>query len=196
MNFPGRQEAFKLLKKYNKEDFHILHAATVGSVMKNLAIKKGYENEADFWFTAGLLHDLDFEMWPEKHCTKVCELLNEAGNYPELEHSICSHGYGMCVDIEPKHEMEKLLYACDELTGIVGAAVILRPSHSCRDMDLKSLKKKFKDKRFAAGCDREVISKGAEMLGIELPDLMELTLKAMQDEEDNIKALVEEIQAA
>jgi predicted hydrolase (HD superfamily) len=176
----SREEAFELLKKYNKEDFHIHHGETVERVMKYFAEKLGYGEEAEFWGMVGLLHDIDFEMWPEEHCKKAQELLQEAGFSDELIHGVVSHGYGICVDVSPQHQMEKVLFACDELTGLIGAAALMRPSKSCKDMELKSLKKKFKDKRFAAGCDRDVIARGAEMLGWELDELLSETLEAMK----------------
>lgn len=186
-----RQDAVKLVQKYNKEPFHMQHAFTVEAVMRWFANELGYGAEADFWGLAGLLHDVDFEMWPEEHCKKAVELLEEAGVDEKIIHAVVSHGYGECSDVFPDHEMEKILFAMDELTGLIGAAVILRPSHSCKDMDLKSLKKKFKDKRFAAGCSRDIIQKGADQLGWELPKLMEETLEAMQACEDEIIALEE-----
>jgi predicted hydrolase (HD superfamily) len=176
----SREEAFELLKKYNKEDFHIHHGETVERVMKYFAEKLGYGEEAEFWGMVGLLHDIDFEMWPEEHCKKAQELLQEAGFSDELIHGVVSHGYGICVDVSPQHQMEKVLFACDELTGLIGAAALMRPSKSCKDMELKSLKKKFKDKRFAAGCDRDVIARGAEMLGWGLDELLSETLEAMK----------------
>jgi predicted hydrolase (HD superfamily) len=176
----SREDAFELLKKYNKEDFHIHHGETVERVMKYFAEKLGYGEEAEFWGMVGLLHDIDFEMWPEEHCKKAQELLQEAGFSDELIHGVVSHGYGICVDVSPQHQMEKVLFACDELTGLIGAAALMRPSKSCKDMELKSLKKKFKDKRFAAGCDRDVIARGAEMLGWELDELLSETLEAMK----------------
>lgn len=183
-----REEALELLKKYNKDDFHIHHGLTVEAVMRYLAEKHGYGEDADFWGICGLLHDIDFEMWPDEHCVKAPELLREAGVEEDMIHAICSHGYGECCDVAPEHEMEKILFAVDELTGLIGAAVILRPSKSCKDMDLKSLKKKFKDKRFAAGCSRDVIRKGAEQLGWELEVLQAETLEAMQAVEDQVAA--------
>ena len=180
----SREEALELLKKYNKEEFHVHHGITLECVMKYMANKLGYSDEAEFWGICGLLHDVDFEMWPEEHCKKAVELLEEAGVDEKIIHAVVSHGYGECSDVFPDHEMEKILFAMDELTGLIGAAVILRPSHSCKDMDLKSLKKKFKDKRFAAGCSRDIIQKGADQLGWELPKLMEETLEAMQACED------------
>lgn len=183
-----REEALELLKKYNKEDFHIHHGLTVEAVMRYLAEKHGYGEEADFWAMCGLLHDIDFEMWPDEHCVKAPELLREAGVDEDMIHAIVSHGYGECCDVAPEHEMEKILFAVDELTGLVGAAALMRPSKSTKDMELKSLKKKFKDKRFAAGCSREIITKGAEQLGWELEQLQAETLEAMQATEDAVAA--------
>lgn len=157
-----RQEALELLKKYNKEPFHIQHGLTVEGVMRYFARESGYEAEEEYWGIVGLLHDIDFELYPEQHCVKAPELLREAGVSEETIYSICSHGYGLCSDQEPKHLMEKILFACDELTGLIGAAARMRPSKSVMDMELSSLKKKFKDKRFAAGCSRDVIKEGAE----------------------------------
>lgn len=179
-----REEALELLKKYNKEDFHIHHGKMVEGTMRYFARELGYGDEEDFWGIVGLLHDIDFEMWPEEHCKKAPELLKEAGIDDRMIHAIVCHGYGLCSDVKPEHEMEKVLFACDELTGLIGAAALMRPSKSCKDMELKSLKKKFKDKRFAAGCDREVITKGAEMLDWELDDLLGRTLEAMKTCED------------
>ena len=179
-----REQAWALLTQYNKEPFHLRHAITVEHVMGWFAQKLGYGEEKKFWSQVGLLHDLDFEMWPEEHCKKAPELLKEAGIDDRMIHAIVCHGYGLCSDVKPEHEMEKVLFACDELTGLIGAAALMRPSKSCKDMELKSLKKKFKDKRFAAGCDREVITKGAEMLGWELDDLLGRTLEAMKTCED------------
>ncbi|MCQ2567715.1 MAG: hydrolase [Mogibacterium sp.] len=179
-----REAAWELLKKYNKDPFHQHHAVTVEGVMRYFAKELGYEDQVDFWGLCGLLHDVDFEMWPEEHCKKAPELLAEIDAPEEMVHAICSHGYGLCCDVEPTHQMEKVLFAADELTGIIGAAIILRPSHSCQDMDLKSLKKKFKDKRFAGGCSRDVIAQGAEYLGWELNDLLERTLDAMKSMPD------------
>lgn len=179
-----REAAWELLKKYNKDPFHQHHAVTVEGVMRYFAKELGYEDQVDFWGLCGLLHDVDFEMWPEEHCKKAPELLAEIDAPEEMVHAICSHGYGLCCDVEPIHQMEKVLFATDELTGIIGAAIILRPSHSCQDMDVKSLKKKFKDKRFAGGCSRDVIAQGAEYLGWELTDLFEMTLNAMKSMPD------------
>lgn len=184
-----RNSAIELLKKYNKEEFHIRHAITVESVMKYFARKKGYDEE--FWGIVGLLHDVDFEKYPEEHCKKAPELLKEIDSSEELVHAVCSHGYGLCSDVKPEHEMEKILFAVDELTGIIWAAAKMRPSKSVQDMELSSLKKKFKDKRFAAGCSRDVIRKGAEQLGWELDELLEETLQAMKSCENEIESSLE-----
>ena len=181
-----RDTAVGLLLKYNKEKFHIQHAVTVENVMKDYAEKLGYADEAAEWGIVGLLHDVDFEKYPEQHCIKAPELLREVNASDELIHAVCSHGYGITVDIKPEHEMERVLFACDELTGLIGAAALMRPSKSVSDMELKSLKKKFKDKKFAAGCSREIISKGAEMLGWELDKLLGDTLEIMRSAEKAI----------
>ena len=175
-----RAQALELLKQYNKEPFHIQHGETVEGCMRYFANKLGYGAEADFWATVGLLHDIDFEMWPQEHCTKCVELLEQAGFEPEFVHAVCSHAWNSCSDVEPVHQMEKVLYACDELTGLIGAAALMRPSKSVQDMELSSLKKKFKDKKFAAGCSRDVIRAGAELLGWELDTLLSETLDAMK----------------
>lgn len=175
-----REEALELLKKYNKEDFHILHGKTLECVMGYFADLLGYGEEKDFWQTAGLLHDLDYEMWPEDHCKKTEELLREEGADERFIRAIISHGYGICTDVMPEHEMEKVLFAADELTGLIGAAALMRPSKSVSDMEYSSVKKKFKDKSFAAAIDRETIKEGAEMLGWELEKLITLTLEAMK----------------
>ena len=178
----SREEAFSLLKKYNKESFHIQHALTVEAVMKWYAEELGYGEEAEYWGIVGLLHDIDFELYPDEHCLKAPELLREGGVSDDIIHAVCSHGYGITVgngvtiDIEPTREMEKVLFAADELTGLIGAAALMRPSKSTKDMELKSLKKKYKSKGFAAGCSREVIERGAEQLGWDLDKLLELTL--------------------
>lgn len=181
-----RETAVGLLLKYNKEKFHIQHAVTVENVMKGFAERLGYAEEAAEWGIVGLLHDVDFEKYPEQHCIKAPELLREVNASDGLIHAVCSHGYGITVDIKPEHEMEKVLFACDELTGLIGAAALMRPSKSVSDMELKSLKKKFKDKKFAAGCSREIIAKGAEMLGWELDKLLGDTLEIMRSAEKNI----------
>ena len=175
-----REEALALLKKYNQEPFHILHGLTVEGVMRWYANELGYQEEEAFWGLAGLLHDVDFEQYPEEHCKKAPQLLAEIKAEPELVHAICSHGYGLCSDVEPEHEMEKVLFAADELTGLIGAAARMRPSKSVMDMEVSSLKKKFKDKKFAAGCSRDVIRTGAEKLGWTLEELMEKTIQAMR----------------
>lgn len=186
-----REEAMALLKKYNQEPFHILHALTVEGVMRWYAAQN--QEDEEFWGLAGLLHDVDFEKWPEEHCKKAPELLAEIHASEELVHAVCSHGYGICSDVEPEHPMEKILFAADELTGLIWAAALMRPSKSTADMEVKSLKKKFKDKRFAAGCSREIIQKGADMLGWELTELFEKTLEAMRSCEDWIRAEMEKV---
>ena len=186
-----RDAALAALKEYNTESFHIQHALTVEGVMRWYAAELGYGEDADFWATVGLLHDIDFEMWPEEHCLKAPELLEKAGCGDDFIHAVCSHGYGLCCDVEPRHEMEKVLFAADELTGLIGAAARMRPSNSCMDMEVSSLKKKFKDKKFAAGCSRDVIRQGAEMLGWELEKLMEQTILAMRSCEESVNAAVE-----
>ena len=175
-----RDEALALLRQYNQEPFHLQHALTVEAVMGWYANELGYGQEADFWAMAGLLHDIDFERWPEEHCRKAPELLREAGADEALIHAVVSHGYGLCSDVEPVHEMEKVLFAADELTGLIWAAAKMRPSGSVSDMEVSSLKKKFKDKKFAAGCSRDVIRQGAERLGWDLETLMERTILAMR----------------
>lgn len=175
-----REQAWTLLTTYNKEPFHLQHAVTVEGVMRWFANELGYGDEADFWAVAGLLHDIDFEQWPDEHCKKCVELLQNAGADERLIHAVVSHGFGLCSDVEPSHEMEKVLFAADELTGLIGAAALMRPSKSVQDMELKSLKKKFKDKKFAAGCSRDVITQGAERLGWTLDELMDKTLAAMR----------------
>lgn len=182
-----RERAMELLKKYNQEDFHILHALTVEGVMRWFAKEEGFGDEADFWGLAGLLHDIDFEKYPGEHCLRAPELLREAGAEEQLIHAVCSHGYGLVCEVEPEHFMEKILFACDELTGLIGAAAKMRPSGSVMDMEVSSLKKKFKDKRFAAGCSRDVIRQGAERLGWALEELMEKTILAMRSCEAEIR---------
>lgn len=176
----SREKAYELLKKYNKEPFHIQHALTVEGVMRWYAKELGYGEEEEYWGIAGLLHDIDFELYPGEHCLKAPELLREGGVSEELIYSVCSHGYGICCDVEPKAEMEKVLFAADELTGLIWSAALMRPSRSVMDMEVKSLKKKFKDKRFAAGCSREVITTGAQRLGWDLDVLFEKTILAMR----------------
>lgn len=183
---PDRESALALLKKYNQEPFHIQHALTVEAVMDWYARQLGYGEDAAFWATVGLLHDVDFERWPEQHCAKAPQLLAEIGCSQELIRAVCSHGYGIRCDIKPVHEMEKVLYAADELTGLIGAAARMRPSRSVQDMEVSSLKKKFKDRKFAAGCSRDVIQAGADGLGWPLEQLMEQTILAMRDSEEAV----------
>jgi len=185
-----RQKAWTLLTEYNQEAFHLRHAVTVEGVMRWFARELGYGEQEEFWAIAGLLHDLDFERWPEEHCVKVREILTAHNADPALIHAIVCHGWGMTgADVAPEHEMEKVLFAADELTGLIGAAALMRPSKSCCDMELKSLKKKFKDKKFAAGCSRDVIIQGAELLGWELDTLLERTLAAMAFDEARVNSL-------
>ena len=181
-----REQAFALLRQYNSDPFHIQHAITVEAVMKWFAKDLGYAEEADHWGIVGLLHDIDFEQYPDQHCIKAPELLREGGVSEDIIHSVVSHGYGITVDVNPEHLMEKVLFASDELTGLIWAAALMRPSKSTKDMELKSLKKKYKSKGFAAGCSREIIARGAEMLDWELDTLLQKTLSAMQDCEDEI----------
>lgn len=181
-----RQHAIETLEKYNTVPFHIRHALTVEGVMRWFANELGYGDEADFWATVGLMHDVDFEMWPEEHCQKAPELLKEAGFDEKFIHAVCSHGYGICCDVEPEHRMEKVLFAADELTGLIWAAAKMRPSKSVMDMDVSSIKKKFKDKKFAAGCSRDIIKTGAERLGWSLEELFEKTLEAMKSCEESV----------
>ena len=183
-----RQQAWELLTKYNHEPFHLRHAVTVEHVMGWYAQELGYGDEKEFWSVVGLLHDLDFEQWPQEHCVKSQELMRQAGVDEAIIHATASHGWGLCVDIKPEHEMEKVLYAADELTGLIGAAALMRPSKSVADMELKSLKKKYKDKKFAAGCSRDVIKTGAERLGWTLEELMEKTLQAQRSCEESVAA--------
>lgn len=187
-----RDEALDLLKQYNKDPFHIRHALTVEAVMKWFANKLGYGDDVEYWGIVGLLHDIDFELYPDEHCIKVPELLRKGGVSEDIIKSIVSHGYGITVgcgatiDVAPEHEMEKVLFAADELTGLIWAAALMRPSKSTRDMDLKSLKKKYKSKSFAAGCSREIIERGASQLGWDLDKLLDMTLQAMAASEDII----------
>lgn len=182
----SREDAFELLKKYNKDSFHIQHALTVEGVMKWYADELGYGEDAEYWGIVGLLHDIDFELYPDQHCIKAPELLREGGVQEDIIHAVCSHGYGITVDIKPEHEMEKVLFAADELTGLIWAAALMRPSKSVQDMEVKSVKKKFKSANFAAGCSREVIRQGADMLGWELADLIEKTILAMRSCETSV----------
>lgn len=199
MNTISRDEAFELLKKYNKDPFHIQHGLTVEAVMKWYANELGYQEDAEYWGIVGLLHDIDFELYPEEHCLKAPELLRGAGIGEDVIHAVCSHGYGITVgcgktiDVEPVHEMEKVLFAADELTGLIWAAALMRPSKSTKDMELKSLKKKYKAKGFAVGCSREVIARGAKQLGWELDKLLDMTLQAMAATEDDINNELQEL---
>ena len=188
-----REEAMNLLTEYNKESFHIQHALTVEGAMKYFAEKLGYEDESKFWSLVGLLHDLDFEMFPQQHCSKTQEIMRERGIDERLIRAAASHGYGLCLEEQPKpeHQMEKVLFAVDELTGLIGAAARMRPSRSVMDMEISSLKKKFKDKKFAAGCSRDVIKQGAEVLGWELDKLFEETILAMRSCEEYINNQME-----
>ena len=181
-----RQQALALLQKYNKEPFHIQHALTVEGVMRWYALELGYGEDVEFWSLCGLLHDVDFEGWPQEHCKKAPQLLAEIHASDDMVHAICSHGFGLCCDVEPVHQMEKILFAVDELTGLIGAAARMRPSKSVMDMELSSLKKKFKDKKFAAGCSRQVIKDGAERLGWTLDETLDKTIQAMRSCEASI----------
>ena len=185
MNF-SREQALILLQKYNKESFHIQHALTVEGVMRWYATELGYGDKADFWAMCGLLHDIDFELYPDQHCQKAPDLLAELNASEEMVHAICSHGYGICSDVEPVHQMEKVMFAVDELTGLIGAAARMRPSKSVMDMELSSLKKKFKDKKFAAGCSRDVIKDGAARLDWTLDEVLDKTIQAMRSCESSI----------
>ena len=180
MKTVDREKALTLLKKYNKDEFHIKHALTLEGIMRYFAEKSGYAHEIDFWAMVGLLHDIDFEQFPDEHCKKAPELLKEIDAGDEFVHAVVSHGFGLCVDVEPKHQMEKILFATDELSGLIWACALMRPSKSVQDMEASSVKKKFKDKKFAAGCSRDVIRQGAEMLGWELDKLFEETILAMR----------------
>ena len=183
-----REEAWNLLKEYNQEPFHLQHGLTVEGCLRYFARELGYGEEEDFWGMVGLLHDLDFEKYPEQHCRKEAEILKEKGWDERLIHAVASHGWPRCSDVEPQEEMEKVLYAVDELSGLIGAAALMRPSKSVQDMEVKSLKKKFKDKKFAAGCSRTVIENGAAMLGWPLDELLEKTLEAMRACEASVAA--------
>ena len=189
-----REQAFEILQKYNKDPFHIRHALTVEGVMKWYAKELGYEEDAEYWGVVGLLHDIDFEQYPDAHCIKAPELLREAGVGEDIIRAVCSHGYELTVDVKPEHEMEKVLYAVDELTGLIWAAALIRPSKSVQDMELKSVKKKYKTASFAAGYSREVIERGAEMMGWELDKLIQDTIYAMRSCESEIQTYMAEIE--
>ncbi len=180
----NREEAWALLTEYNQDAFHLEHAQIVEKTMEYFAEKRGYGEEKEFWGIVGLLHDLDFEKYPDQHCIKSQEIMRKRGLDERLIHATASHGYGITVDIKPEHEMEKVLFAVDELTGLIGAVVLMRPSKSVQDLEVKSVKKKFKSKGFAAGCSREVITQGAEMLGITVDELIEQTLEALKTFQD------------
>jgi len=190
-----RERAWEILREYNKEPFHLQHALTVEGVMRWFANELGFEDDADYWGIVGLLHDIDYEMYPDEHCIKAQEILREKGVSEDIIRSVCSHGYEITVDIPPQHLMEKVLYAVDELTGLIWAAALMRPSKSVMDMELKSLKKKYKDRRFAAGCSRDIIEKGCDMLGWELDQLLEMTIMAMRSCEEKVKDEISKIVA-
>jgi predicted hydrolase (HD superfamily) len=189
----NREEAYELLREYNKDPFHIRHALTVEGIMKYFARKDGYEADEEYWGIVGLLHDLDFENYPDEHCIKSQEIMKEKGVDESIIRSTASHGYGITVDIKPEHYMEKILYATDELSGLIGAVAIIRPSKSVQDLELKSVKKKFKTPAFAAGCSREIIEKGAEMLGWDLDKLIEETILAMRVDESKINETMSQL---
>ena len=190
-----REWAWNLLREYNQESFHLQHALTVEAAMRWYAEKLGYAGDSPDWGIVGLLHDVDFEKYPEQHCVKAVEILQNAGADEALIHAICSHGYGICSEVKPEHRMEKVLFAVDELTGLIGAAAKMRPSKSVQDMEVASLKKKFKDKKFAAGCSRDIIRQGADMLGWSLDELMDQTIQAMRASEDAINQEMEKLNA-
>ena len=183
-HIPTRDEAFALLQEYNKDNFHIHHAVTVEGIMRYFAEKLGYGDEKDFWGIVGLLHDLDFELYPDEHCIKEQKIMRERGIDERIIRAAASHGYALTVDIRPEHEMEKILYATDELSGLIGACALMRPSKSVQDMELKSVQKKYKSKNFAAGCSRDVIERGAYMLDWDLDKLISETILAMRSCED------------
>ena len=189
-NTISREDAWKLLLKYNQDHFHIQHALTVEGTMKWFAKELGYGQDEEYWGIVGLLHDIDFEKYPQEHCIKAPELLREAGVGEDIIHAVCSHGYELTVDVKPEHEMEKVLYAADELTGLIGATALMRPSKSVQDMEVKSVKKKFKSVNFAAGCSREVIQKGADMLGWDLTELIQKTIYAMRSCETEVQEIM------
>lgn len=187
----NREKALELLKKYNKEEYHVRHGLMVEAIMRYIASENNYDEE--FWGIVGLLHDVDYEMYPEEHCYKCVELLKEIDASDELVHAVCSHGYNICTDVEPTHFMEKVLYASDELTGIIASLINMRPSHNAQGMEVATLKKKFKDKTFARGCSRDIIKKGCEMLGWELTELFEKSIKAIEVNEENIEKEIKNI---
>ncbi len=182
-----RTAAWNLLCKYNHDPFHLRHALTMEGVMRYFARENGFAQDEEFWGNVGLLHDIDFEQFPEEHCVKAPELLREGGADEPLVHAVCSHGWGITVDVRPEHLMEKLLFASDELSGLIWASALMRPSRSVQDLELKSVKKKFKDRKFAAGCSRDVITKGAELVGWTLDELIERTILAMRSCEASVE---------
>ena len=190
---PTYEQSWKLLRRYNKEPFHLQHALTVSGVMEEMAKLLGYEEEKEFWSIVGLLHDLDFEIYPEEHCIKVQEIMMSEDIDEQIIHACASHGYGITVDIRPEHEMEKMLFAVDELTGLIGAVALMRPSRSVQDMEVKSVLKKYKTPSFAAGCSRQIIEQGAEMLNWSLEELIERTIKAMRVNEEAISRKMDDI---
>jgi len=181
---PTPQQAYELLQQYNEGEFHLKHGRIVGDVLRWYANELGYGDEADYWQAIGFMHDIDFEQWPEQHCVKCVDILRSHDIDEGIIHSVVSHGYGLCAEIKPEHQMEKVLFAVDELTGLIGAAAVMRPSKSVDDLEVKSVKKKFKDKKFAAGCSRDVILQGAEMLGWDLDTLIDKTILAMRASEN------------
>ena len=190
----NREEAWNLLRQYNKESFHLRHALTVEGIMRYFAKELGYADQEEYWGIVGLLHDLDFELYPEEHCVKSQELMRKHGVDENIIRSTASHGWDLtAANIEPEHQMEKVLFAIDELSGLIGAAALMRPSKSVQDMELKSLKKKFKDKHFAAGCSRDVIKQGADILGWPLDELMEKTIAAMRVDEAAINEVCDKL---
>jgi predicted hydrolase (HD superfamily) len=190
-----REKAWELLRNYNKDLFHLQHSLTVEGVMRWYSNQLGYDAETEYWGIVGLLHDIDFEQFPQEHCLKAPELLRQGGVGEDVIHAVCSHGYDLTVDVKPEHEMEKVLYAVDELTGLIGAVAIIRPSKSVQDMEVKSIKKKYKSTNFAAGCSREVIEKGVAMLGWELNDLITKTILAMRSCEAEVSEAMQQIEA-
>lgn len=189
----SRDIAWELLRKYNQDPFHLQHALTVEGVMRWFSNELGYDNETEYWGIVGLLHDIDFEQFPHEHCLKAPDLLRQGGVGEDVIHAVCSHGYDLTVDVKPEHEMEKVLYAVDELTGLIGAVAILRPSKSVLDLEVKSVKKKYKSTNFAAGCSREVIEKGAALIGWELDDLIAKTILALRSCETEVNQAIQQI---
>ncbi|MFA5585387.1 MAG: hydrolase [Saccharofermentanales bacterium] len=189
----SRNQALELLSSYNRDPFHIEHALTLEAIMAFMARDMGLGEEEDYWAMVGLLHDIDFEQYPDQHLEHTPQILAEAGIGQDMIRSIVSHGYGICSDVQPEHPMEKVLFAVDELSGLIGASALVRPSRSVSDMQVSSVKKKFKSKGFAAGCDRETIEKGADLLGWTLDQLIEKTLQAMQETETSVRSQLAQI---